>query len=109
MLGGYKNKIVVLGDMLELGNDEVRLHYEAGANIDPNQIHYCLFYGPLAKNMYQGALENFPKSRVFYFENKEDVCDKLKQLITKATLVFVKGSHGMHMEEIIECVRKLKL
>lgn len=109
MLGGYKNKIVVLGDMLELGDDEVKLHYEAGANIDPNQIHYCLFYGPLAKNMYEGALENFPKSRLFYFENKADVCDKLKQLITKSTLVFVKGSHGMHMEEIIECVRKLKL
>ncbi|WP_297281960.1 UDP-N-acetylmuramoyl-tripeptide--D-alanyl-D-alanine ligase [uncultured Anaerococcus sp.] len=109
MLGGYKNKIVVLGDMLELGDDEVKLHYEAGANIDPNQIHYCLFYGPLAKNMYEGALENFPKSRLFYFENKADVCDKLKQLITKSTLVFVKGSNGMHMEEIIECVRKLKL
>lgn len=109
MLGGYTNKIVVLGDMLELGDDEDKLHYNIGKNIDPSQIHYCLFYGPLSKHMYQGALKNFPKSRIFHFDSKADACDKLKQLICKSTLVFVKGSHGMHMEEIIECVRKLKL
>lgn len=109
MLGGYTNKIVVLGDMLELGDDEDKLHYNMGKNIDPSQIHYCLFYGPLSKHMYQGALKNFPKSRIFHFDSKADACDKLKQLICKSTLVFVKGSHGMHMEEIIECVRKLKL
>ncbi|MBM0046602.1 UDP-N-acetylmuramoyl-tripeptide--D-alanyl-D-alanine ligase [Anaerococcus sp. mt242] len=108
-LKGYKNKIVVLGDMLELGDDEKKLHYKSGTNIDPNEIHYCLFYGPLSYEMYKGAMENFPKSRLFYFENKADVCDKLKQLITKSCLVFVKGSHGMHMEEIIECIRTLKI
>ena len=108
-LGGYANKIVVLGDMLELGDNEDKLHYQAGLDIDPKKINYCLFYGPLSKHMYKGALENFPQSRVFYFDDKADVCDKLKQLITKSTLVFVKGSHGMHMEEIIECVRKLKI
>ena len=108
-LKGYKNKIVVLGDMLELGDDEKKLHYEAGKNIDQKEIHYCLFYGPLSYEMYKGAMENFPKNRLFYFENKADVCDKLKQLITKSSLVFVKGSHGMHMEEIIECIRTLKI
>ena len=108
-LKGYKNKIVVLGDMLELGTNEKELHHDAGSKIDPNEIQYALFYGPLSYEMYKGALENFPKSRVFYFESKADVCDKLKQLITKSTLVLVKGSHGMHMEEIIECVRTLKI
>ena len=109
MLGGYKNKIVVLADMLELGDDEEKLHYEAGEKIDPNKINYCIFYGPLSKNMYEGALENFPQSRVFHFDIKEDVCNKLKQIITRSSLVFVKGSHGMHMEEVIECIRNLKI
>ena len=109
MLGGYKNKIVVLADMLELGENEAKLHYEAGEKIDPNEINYCLFYGQLSKNMYEAALTNFPKSRVFYFESKADICDKLKQLITKSSLVFVKGSHGMHMEEVIECIKNLKI
>ena len=109
MLNGYSKKIVVLADMLELGDDEESLHYEIGEKINPNQIDYCLFYGPLSKHMYEGALKNFPKSRVFYFENKEDICNKLKLLISKSTLVFVKGSHGMHMEEIIECISHLNI
>lgn len=109
MLNGYSKKIVVLSDMLELGDDEASYHFDIGKKIDPNNIDYCLFFGPLSLNMYQGALENFPKSRVFYFEKKADLCDKLKQLISKSTLVFVKGSHGMHMEEVIEAIRKLNI
>ena len=109
MLNGYSKKIVVLADMLELGDDEESLHFEIGEKINPNQIDYCLFYGSLSKHMYEGALKNFPKSRAFYFEDKEDICNRLKQLISKSTLVFVKGSHGMHMEEIIECIRNINI
>lgn len=109
LLDGYNNKIVVLGDMLELGDKEDELHYEVGLDIDPKDIHYCLFFGNLSYHMYKGALNNFPKDRTFHFTDKDDLIDKLKSLITKSTLVFVKGSHGMHMEEIIESIRSLKL
>lgn len=109
MLDGYKHKIAVLGDMLELGDNEKELHYNIGKSILPKEIDYVLFFGPLSYEMYKGASENFPKSRIFHFENKADVCDKLKYLISKSTLIFFKGSHGMHMEEIIECIKTLKL
>lgn len=109
LLDGYNNKIVVLGDMLELGDKEDELHYEVGLDIDPKDIHYCLFFGSLSYHMYKGALTNFPKDRAFHFTKKDDLIDKLKSLITKSSLVFVKGSHGMHMEEIIESIGNLKL
>lgn len=103
-LDGYLNKIVVLGDMLELGDDELNLHYKSGLDIDPKKINYCLFFGPLSKQMYKASLENFTKERSFYFDNKDDLIDKLKLLITKYSLVFVKGSRGVHMEEVIEAI-----
>ena len=103
-LDGYSNKIVVLGDMLELGDDELNLHYKSGLDIDPKKINYCLFFGPLSKQMYKASLENFPKERSFYFDKKDDLIDKLKLLITKYSLVFVKGSRGVHMEEVIEAI-----
>lgn len=103
-LDGYSNKIVVLGDMLELGDDELNLHYKSGLDIDPKKINYCLFFGPLSKQMYKASLENFTKERSFYFDNKDDLIDKLKLLITKYSLVFVKGSRGVHMEEVIEAI-----
>lgn len=109
ILGGYVRKIAVLGDMLELGDDEFTLHYEIGKDIDPHDIEYVICYGDLARYIYQGALENFPKNRLRYFEDMDDLIDCLKLLIIKSTLVFVKGSRGMHMEEVIESIRQLRV
>lgn len=105
MLQGYKRKIVCLADMLELGENEVDLHRQVGRKIDSKKIDYCLFYGPLAKEMYEASLENFPPNRSLYFEHKDELIEKLKSLVIGASLVFVKGSHGMHMEEIIEAIK----
>ena len=105
MLEGYKRKIVCLADMLELGENEVDLHLQVGRKIDSKKIDFCLFYGPLAKEMYEASLENFPPNRSLYFEHKDELIEKLKSLVIGASLVFVKGSHGMHMEEIIEAIK----
>lgn len=105
MLQGYKRKIVCLADMLELGEEELELHRQVGSKIDSKKIDFCLFYGPLAKEMYEASLENFPPNRSLYFEHKDELIEKLKSLVIGASLVFVKGSHGMHMEEIIEAIK----
>ena len=105
MLEGYKRKIICLADMLELGENEVDLHSQVGRKIDSKKIDYCLFYGPLAKEMYEASLENFPPNRSLYFEHKDELIEKLKSLVIGASLVFIKGSHGMHMEEIIEAIK----
>lgn len=108
-LFGYNQKIVCLSDMLELGDDEEKLHYQVGEKIDPQKIDFCLFYGPLSYHMYEGALQNFKPSKCFYFEHKDGLVEKLKSLISPCSLVFVKGSHGMHMEEVIDQVRNLNI
>ncbi|WP_311481965.1 UDP-N-acetylmuramoyl-tripeptide--D-alanyl-D-alanine ligase [uncultured Anaerococcus sp.] len=105
MLEGYKRKIVCLADMLELGENEVELHRQVGKKIDSKKIDFCLFYGPLAKEMHEASLENFPPNRSLYFNHKDELIEKLKSLVIGSSLVFVKGSHGMHMEEIIESIK----
>ena len=109
MLEGYTRKIACLADMLELGTNEKELHREIGEKIDDKKLDYLLFYGPLAKEMYEASLKNFPNTRSLYFHHKDDLIDKLKSLIVPCSLVFVKGSHGMHMEEVIESIKSFKL
>ena len=109
MLEGYENKILCLADMLELGSNEEKLHYQVGEKINNKKISYCLFYGPLSYHMYEASLKNFPKNKVFHFNSKDELIEKLKSLITKSSLVFVKGSHGMHMEEIVDSIKSFNV
>ena len=109
MLEGYTRKIACLADMLELGTNEEELHREVGEKINNKKIDYILFYGPLAKEMYEASLKNFPSTRSLYFSHKDELIEKLKSLIIPCSLVFVKGSHGMHMEEVIESIKNFKL
>lgn len=109
MLEGYTRKIACLADMLELGDNEEELHREVGAKIDSQKLDYVLFYGPLTKEMYEASLENFSTTRSLYFKSKDELIEKLKSLIIGSSLVFVKGSHGMHMEEVIESIKNFKL
>ncbi|MGE7219448.1 UDP-N-acetylmuramoyl-tripeptide--D-alanyl-D-alanine ligase [Priestia koreensis] len=105
-LDGFNQKLVVLGDMLELGEDENKFHYEVGASLDPNKIDYVFVYGPLSQYLAQGAKQVFPEDRVLYFDDKELLAEKLASVVHPEDLVLIKASRGMKLEEIISNLMK---
>ncbi|WP_053361382.1 UDP-N-acetylmuramoyl-tripeptide--D-alanyl-D-alanine ligase [Bacillus sp. FJAT-27251] len=100
-LPGYDRKILVLGDMLELGPQEKEFHQQIGAELDSGKVDYVLTFGRLGAFIGIGAKEALGEERVFSFENKEELNQKLKQLATGKTLVLVKASRGMKLEETV--------
>ncbi len=108
-LNGYTRKIAILGDMLELGDGEVDLHRQIGAYINPKEIDYLLLYGPLSKYIAEQARGNFPDGHVFYMEKKEDLIDKAKYLIIKNSIVLVKASRSLRLEEIVEALELINI
>ena len=104
ILSGYTRKIAILGDMLELGDNEIELHREVGRKIDPKKVDYLLFYGDLSKYMAEEAAKNFPFEHVFHFDSKDKLNDKVKYLIQKNTLVLVKASRSLRLEEVVEAL-----
>lgn len=109
ILNEYKQKIAILGDMLELGEDEVELHKQIGQKIDPSKIDYLLLYGPLSKYIYNEAINIFSKNKVFHFNTKDKLIVKAKNLIKKDSIVLVKGSRAMKLEDVIKELTNLKL
>lgn len=107
LLAGYRRKIAILGDMLELGEEEEDLHRTLGESINPLEVDYVLLYGNLAKKIEEGAKKHFPENRIFHFDSKPDLVDKAKYLITKNTLVLVKASRGLRLEEVIESLKDI--
>lgn len=105
-LPDYEQKIVVLGDMLELGEKEKEFHYEMGKSLDPQKINYVFTFGPLAEQIAQGARTAFPSDRVFSFLDKQSLMDQLVKRTNKETLILVKASRGMKLEEVVTELQK---
>ena len=96
-------KILVLGDMLELGPEEAQYHFKMGELIT-DEIDYVLTYGKLSVNLAEGAKGNLGEKRVFHFEDKQELIQKLKELTEPHTLVLVKASRGMRLEEVVRAL-----
>ncbi len=98
-------KIVVLGDMLELGDQEVQFHYEVGKLIDPAKISHVFTYGRLGAQIAEGAKINFPNERVKAYDNKEELVKDLQAVVDVKDVVLIKASRGMKLEEVITMLK----
>lgn len=106
---GYRSKTVVLGDMLELGQEEEELHRSIGRYLDAGKTDYVYTYGPLSLRIAEGALENMPEGRVFSFTDKEELIGALLKQLSPRDIVLVKASRGMRLEEVVHTLRDYPL
>ena len=101
-LTGFGRKWLVLADMLELGPEEERLHYDTGAAIAPETADRVLTHGTLARHIAEGASARLGAERVAHFDDKAELAAYLREQVAPDDLVLVKGSRGMRMEEIVQ-------
>ncbi|MBE4909678.1 UDP-N-acetylmuramoyl-tripeptide--D-alanyl-D-alanine ligase [Bacillus luteolus] len=100
-LKGYSRKVVVLGDMLELGPNEEKYHYEIGELLKPNFVDYVVTFGELSKHIAEGARVSFEPDKVKAYTNKTNLIEDLKKIVSANDLILVKGSRGMRLEEVV--------
>lgn len=95
-------KILVLGDMGELGEESEALHGEIGLYAKTNGVDHLLGYGPLCLE----AVSAFGNNGI-HFETQEALIEHLSQLVTADSTVLIKGSRAMKMEKVFEaCIAK---
>ena len=91
-------KVVILGDMLELGEKDAEFHEELEKILRNTKQNEILLYGSLMKNLY----EKIKDMNVFHFDEKSFIREKLRGHNSEKLAVLLKGSRGMRLEEIIE-------
>ena len=94
-----REKIVVLGDMLELGENEIEYHKQVLEKALSIRVDKIYIYGERMKRA-QSLLENSDK--IEHFQDKKRISEKIKKSPLERKAVLLKGSRGMKMEEIIE-------
>ncbi len=105
-LSGFNRKILILGDMLELGLQERDFHLKIGEQISKDKIDKLFTFGPLAEHIAMGARKTFKEDHVRSFQNKQNLIDELKKQIEPNDLLLVKASRGMRLEEVVQALQK---
>lgn len=100
-------KVAILGDMFELGKNEIALHREVGEFAANANIDVIICVGELSKYMAEAA-KNVAntKSKVMYFEVKENLEIQLPSLLIKGDNILIKASNGMKFKTIVETLSK---
>ncbi|MBQ2211742.1 MAG: UDP-N-acetylmuramoyl-tripeptide--D-alanyl-D-alanine ligase, partial [Ruminococcus sp.] len=92
-------KVAILGDMKELGSEELALHYNTGKYAREKGVDLVLCVGELAKELAKGA-------DGLWYESIETLCKDLPKLLRGGDTVLVKASHSMQFEKITEFLKE---
>lgn len=102
----YTKPVIVLGDMGELGDEEIRYHRELGGyinnhkNLKPGTI--VLSLGSLSKYI----TEEIKNCRSKHFDRIEELVGFIRKEIPQDSKIFLKASRSMKFERIIEDLSK---
>lgn len=101
-------KIVIFGDMLELGKQSKKIHAEIGAKIS-EVADTVVLYGENVLDVKKGVLDHgFDEQRIFHFKSKKSLIDHVvKRVLHEDDLVLVKGGRLLQMEEIVDQLKKI--
>lgn len=95
-------KIVVLGDMLELGRNSEEAHKEIG-KLSADVCDILVTVGIRARGIAEGALiAGLSEKNVFQFEEAYEAGKFVEGVMEKGDAILVKGSQSMRMERIVE-------
>lgn len=102
----YKNSVIILGDMGELGDDEIRYHKELGIYINSHKNLtddiMVLSIGKLSKYITDEVKKCYSK----HFGTVEDAVEFIRNNVMKQRKIFLKASRSMKFERIIEELKK---
>lgn len=95
---GKKHKMLIIGDMFELGDHAIEEHAKLGEIISEYEIDKVCFTGQLIAS----ALAKYPKA--LYFPDPFSFRNWLQDSKLEDYLILIKGSRGMKLEGLVDFI-----
>ena len=93
-------RVAVLGDMLELGPDELVYHEQVGREAAARSVDVLVTVGPLAV-----AMGEVFDGQTYAVADAAEAAAILPELLEPGDVVLVKGSRGMRLERVVQALR----
>jgi UDP-N-acetylmuramoyl-tripeptide--D-alanyl-D-alanine ligase len=106
-ISGYGHKTAILGDMFELGKNEIKLHQKLYSLIKGNHIDSVFTIGNRIKHL--NELMKKSKIEIKHFNSRNALKSFLNKNDLINSVILVKGSRGMKMEEFVHSIEARKI
>ena len=100
----YQRKILILGEMLELGQKSSLFHKEVILEALHKSIDFIVFCGSKYKRILSKL--NLSLKNVFYFENEFKIIEFLNENIQKNDIILAKGSNSSKVNKLVNLLLK---
>ena len=98
---GSGRRVAILGDMGELGENEVQLHENVGAYC-AGRVDHLIAVGTLSRHLYEAALREAPELSASWYESVDAFLAQKDSELQDGDSVLVKASHFMQFSRIVE-------
>ncbi|MCK9280262.1 MAG: UDP-N-acetylmuramoyl-tripeptide--D-alanyl-D-alanine ligase [Melioribacteraceae bacterium] len=96
----YKNKFLILGDMFELGRQSKKMHESLSEIIIKHNFNGVLLIGKAMKHLHNKLKKE--KQITIYCKERTELSDLINKLDLSESVVLIKGSRGMKMEQFVK-------
>jgi UDP-N-acetylmuramoyl-tripeptide--D-alanyl-D-alanine ligase len=97
-------RVAVLGDMLELGDEELALHRQIGEHAAGRGVDVLVCVGPRAVAIGEAAMGKDTVGEIHTVDHPAAAAALLAGLLRDGDTVLVKGSRGVHLEGVAEAL-----
>jgi UDP-N-acetylmuramoyl-tripeptide--D-alanyl-D-alanine ligase len=100
-----RERIAVLGDMLELGQETGRMHRDVGQFLAGLGLSRLIACGTLGRDIAEGARQGgMADSKIDEVADAAAGADHLRRIVRQGDVVLVKASRGMKMEQVVQAL-----
>lgn len=99
--------IVIMSDMLELGERSQDIHYQIGKYMAVEDVNVLITVGEFSKFIYKGACDSSIPIKTIHCETNQDAANQALNILSSGDKILVKGSRGMHMEETVNYLKNV--
>lgn len=101
--GGKNKKIIILGDMLELGKQEKQLHEKVGEKIPVLNPEFLVTIGKRAHWIGESAVRSgLPTKKLVLFDTVNKAIPFLREKLKKDQVWLLKASHAVGLDKVVE-------
>lgn len=101
-----RRSVVVVGDMLELGDEEKTYHRKIGQLLAVLDFDFIVAVGQRAKDIQRTAIQTgFNKAKTKHFDTTEQAGEFLTEYVRRGDIIYLKASRGIALEKVITLLK----